>query len=80
MLVRLVEGKQVADLAGGRPLFQIGDPLGLPSGLSVTPQHRREIDRPLAQVRYILSENYVTFGAFLLFFVMVIFALLGSAI
>ncbi|MEO0397695.1 MAG: ABC transporter permease [Cyanobacteria bacterium P01_A01_bin.137] len=35
---------------------------------------------PLAQVRYILSENYVTFGAFLLFFVMVIFALLGSAI
>ncbi|MEM9976085.1 MAG: ABC transporter permease [Cyanobacteria bacterium P01_D01_bin.2] len=35
---------------------------------------------PLAQARYILSENYVTFGAFLLFFVMVIFALLGPAI
>ncbi|MEL6232218.1 MAG: ABC transporter permease [Cyanobacteria bacterium J06627_3] len=35
---------------------------------------------PLAQARYILSENYVTFGAFLLFFVMVIFALFGNAI
>ncbi|MEM1241962.1 MAG: ABC transporter permease [Cyanobacteria bacterium P01_H01_bin.26] len=35
---------------------------------------------PLAQARYILSENYVTFGAFLLFFVMVVFALLGRAI
>ena len=35
---------------------------------------------PLAQARYILSENYVTFGAFLLFFVMVVLALLGRAI
>ncbi|MEL6331983.1 MAG: ABC transporter permease [Cyanobacteria bacterium J06626_26] len=35
---------------------------------------------PLAQARYILSENYVTFGAFLLFFVMVLFALFGNAI
>ena len=34
----------------------------------------------LAQVRYIISENVVTFGAFLLFFVMVVFALFGSAI
>lgn len=33
-----------------------------------------------AQVRYIISENVVTFGAFLLFLVMVVFALLGSAI
>lgn len=34
----------------------------------------------LAQARYIISENYVTFGAFLLFFVFVLFALLGTAI
>lgn len=34
----------------------------------------------LAQVRYIISENVVTFGAFVLFFLMVVFALLGSAI
>ncbi|MEM7062521.1 MAG: ABC transporter permease [Cyanobacteria bacterium P01_B01_bin.77] len=34
----------------------------------------------LAQARYILSENYVTFGAFVLFFVMVLLALFGRAI
>ena len=34
----------------------------------------------LAQVRYIISENIVTFGAFLLFFAFVLFALLGRAI
>ena len=35
---------------------------------------------PLAQARYIISENVVTFGAFLLFFVFVLFALFGDAI
>ena len=35
---------------------------------------------PLAQIRYIISENVVTFGAFILFFVFVLFALLGNAI
>ncbi|MBE9069346.1 ABC transporter permease [Leptolyngbya cf. ectocarpi LEGE 11479] len=34
----------------------------------------------LAQARYILSENYVTFGAFVLFFGMVLLALFGGAI
>lgn len=34
----------------------------------------------LAQARYVLSENYVTFGAFVLFFVMVLLALFGRAI
>ncbi|MEM7796486.1 MAG: ABC transporter permease [Cyanobacteria bacterium P01_C01_bin.118] len=34
----------------------------------------------LAQARYIISENSVTFGAFLLFFVFVLFALFGNAI
>ena len=34
----------------------------------------------LAQARYIISENVVTFGAFLLFFVFVVFALFGAAI
>ena len=34
----------------------------------------------LAQARYILSENSVTFGAFLLFFVFVLFALFGNGI
>ncbi|MEM8615094.1 MAG: ABC transporter permease [Cyanobacteria bacterium P01_H01_bin.105] len=33
-----------------------------------------------AQARYIISENKITFGAFVLFFVFVLFALLGSAI
>ncbi|MEO0396651.1 MAG: ABC transporter permease [Cyanobacteria bacterium P01_A01_bin.137] len=35
---------------------------------------------PLAQARYIISENVVTFGAFLLFFGFVLFALFGTAI
>ncbi|MEO0456310.1 MAG: ABC transporter permease [Cyanobacteria bacterium P01_A01_bin.114] len=35
---------------------------------------------PLAQARYIVSENGVTLGAFLLFFMFVLFAVLGSAI
>ncbi|MEM1256594.1 MAG: ABC transporter permease [Cyanobacteria bacterium P01_H01_bin.21] len=35
---------------------------------------------PFAQARYIISENVVTFGAFLLFFVFVLFALFGKAI
>ncbi len=34
----------------------------------------------LTQARYIISENAVTFGAFLLFFVFVVFALFGTAI
>ncbi|NEZ60825.1 ABC transporter permease [Adonisia turfae] len=34
----------------------------------------------LAQARYIIGENVVTFGAFLLFFVFVLFALFGNAI
>lgn len=34
----------------------------------------------LAQARYVISENIVTFGAFLLFFLLVLFALFGSAI
>lgn len=34
----------------------------------------------LAQARYIIRQNAVTFGAFLLFFLFVLFALLGSAI
>ncbi|EKU98675.1 ABC-type dipeptide/oligopeptide/nickel transport system, permease component [Leptolyngbya sp. PCC 7375] len=34
----------------------------------------------LAQARYIIGENVVTFGAFLLFFVFVLFALFGDAI
>lgn len=34
----------------------------------------------LAQARYVLSENSVTFGAFLLFSVFVLFALFGNAI
>ncbi|MEL6381368.1 MAG: ABC transporter permease [Cyanobacteria bacterium J06626_18] len=33
-----------------------------------------------ARVRYAISENAVTFGAFVLFFVMVVFAVLGSMI
>lgn len=34
----------------------------------------------LAQARYVISENVVTFGAFALFFVMVLFALFGYVI
>ncbi len=34
----------------------------------------------LAQARYIISENSVTFGAFVLFFMLVLFALFGNAI
>jgi peptide/nickel transport system permease protein len=34
----------------------------------------------LTQARYVISENTITFGAFLLFFVMVLFALCGYAI
>lgn len=34
----------------------------------------------VAQARYVISENGVTFGAFLLFFVLVLFALFGGAI
>lgn len=34
----------------------------------------------VAQARYVISENGVTFGAFLLFFVLVLFALFGRAI
>ncbi len=34
----------------------------------------------LAQARYIISENSVTFGAFVLFFMFVLFALFGNAI
>lgn len=33
-----------------------------------------------AQARYIISENWVTFGAFMLFFVFVLFAVFGQAI
>ncbi len=33
-----------------------------------------------AQARYIISENGVTFGAFILFFVFVLFAVFGQAI
>ncbi len=33
-----------------------------------------------AQARYIISENWVTFGAFILFFVFVLFAVFGQAI
>ncbi|MEL6492633.1 MAG: ABC transporter permease [Cyanobacteria bacterium J06621_3] len=34
----------------------------------------------LEQARYVISENVVTFGAFLLFFLLVLFALFGNAI
>ncbi|MEL7400860.1 MAG: ABC transporter permease, partial [Pseudomonadota bacterium] len=34
----------------------------------------------LAQVRYVMSENIVTLGAFLLFLMLVLFALFGNAI
>ncbi|MEM9214490.1 MAG: ABC transporter permease [Cyanobacteria bacterium P01_F01_bin.150] len=33
-----------------------------------------------SQARYVISENWVTFGAFLLFFLLVVFAILGEAI
>ncbi|MGB3294889.1 MAG: ABC transporter permease [Phormidesmis sp.] len=33
-----------------------------------------------AQARYIISENWVTFGAFILFFIFVLFAVFGQAI
>ena len=34
----------------------------------------------LAQARYIISENLITSGAFLLFFLLILFAILGDAI
>ncbi|MEM9003275.1 MAG: ABC transporter permease [Cyanobacteria bacterium P01_F01_bin.86] len=37
-------------------------------------------DSQWAQFRYVISENIVTFGAFLLFLLLVVFAVLGSAI
>ena len=37
-------------------------------------------DSSWGQARYIISENKITFGAFLLFFVFVLFALFGNAI
>ena len=44
--------------------------------------HNPSVDQQSAwaQARYIISENVVTFGAFLLFFVFVLFALFGNAI
>jgi peptide/nickel transport system permease protein len=41
---------------------------------------RPSLTSALAQARYVISENGVTFGAFLLFFLLVLFALLGSVI
>ncbi|MEM8810232.1 MAG: ABC transporter permease [Cyanobacteria bacterium P01_G01_bin.38] len=44
------------------------------------PSAQSRLKSGLAQARYIIGENIVTFGAFLLFFLLVLFALFGSAI